>query len=155
MALRAPYTPMHAELDAFLFAQLGEDKSGMAVTVASAIARSGIDPWQEAARIAGLSRVAAIQVLLPMIARSSELVGPVDPQSAADRLVRLLPRRVLPESRPSSWTWKVTSIPPVAIWLTCLALSVGLLFWTMKESATGIDHNPAGFSSSRDISRNP
>lgn len=153
MALRAPYMPPHAELNDFLFAQMGADKSGMVVTVASAIARSGIDPWQEAARIASLSRSAAIQALLPMITRSSETVDPDDARASADRLVRLLPRRVSVTSQSAGW--KLPALSPVSIWLACLFLALGLLFWTMRDSPTGIEQSPAGFSSRSDSSQSP
>lgn len=142
---------MHPDLDAFLFAQMGEDKSGTLVTVASAIARLGIDPWQEAARIASLSQSAAIQALVSMIARSFESVEPGAARATADRLVGLLPKRVATVSRRSGW--KVTSVPPIAIWLACLVVVVGLLLWTMKETATAIDPSPVGLSSSSDRPR--
>lgn len=153
MALRAPYMAQHAELNDFLFAQMGADKSGMVVTVASAIARSGADPWQEAARIASLSRSAAIQVLMPMITHSSQAIDPDDACAAADRLVKLLPKRVPMENHGSG------SKPPAAYlaaaWLVCLVLAVGLLFWTMKGTPTAIDQSPAGFSSRGDAPPKP
>jgi hypothetical protein len=152
MALRASFTPMPPDLNAFLFARMGEDKSGLVVTVASAIARSGIDPWQEAARIARLSQSAAIQVLVPMIARSSEVVDPGDARATADHLVSLLPKSVPTESRRSEW--KMRSIPPAAIWAAGLIVAVGFLFWTMRETGPVIDQSPAGLSSS-DSARNP
>ena len=59
MALNTPFTPPHPDLDAFLHAKIGEDRSGLVVTVASAIAQSGKDPWKEAARLALLTPAAA------------------------------------------------------------------------------------------------
>jgi hypothetical protein len=54
--------------DAFLYAPVGEDKAGIDLTVLSALARLGLDPWSEAARLAELPRAAAIQALTRSIA---------------------------------------------------------------------------------------
>lgn len=132
---------------------MGEDKSGMVVTVASAIARSGIDPWEEAARLAALSPGAAAQVLMPMIARSSETVDPGDARAMADRLVRLLPKWVAAAQVGRS-AWKLTGRPPATVWVVCLLMAVGFLVWTLKEKSIVLDEGPAGIPSSGDASRN-
>jgi hypothetical protein len=40
-----------SEFDVFLLATVGEDRNGMPLTVLSTLARSDLDPWQEAARL--------------------------------------------------------------------------------------------------------
>jgi hypothetical protein len=52
----------------FLYASVGEDKAGIELTVLSALARLGLDPWNEAARLADLPRAAAVQALSKSIA---------------------------------------------------------------------------------------
>jgi hypothetical protein len=52
----------------FLYASVGEDKAGIELTVLSALARLGLDPWKEAARLADLPRAAAVQALAKSIA---------------------------------------------------------------------------------------
>lgn len=42
------------EFDGFLYAQLGEERNGMPLSVLSALAQLQVDPWQKAARLARL-----------------------------------------------------------------------------------------------------
>ena len=57
-----------SEFDDFLFAPIGEDRNGMLLSVLSALARLDLDPWQEAAKLAGLPGETAIQRLASLIA---------------------------------------------------------------------------------------
>jgi len=54
---------LNPEFDDFLFASIGEDRNGMLLSVLSAMARLDVDPWQEAAKLAGLPGQAATQRL--------------------------------------------------------------------------------------------
>lgn len=154
MALRAPFSPMHSDLNAFLFAEIGRDRSGMALTVASAMARSGLDPWAEAARLAALSPAVAIQGLLPMLSKSAEGADLGDVRTVADRLVRLLPRSgASPQARRSSRS--PAGVPAAAAWVVGLAIAIGFLAWTMKERPVALDDGGVGGAVSRDISRRP
>jgi hypothetical protein len=51
MALRNVYVPVLPEMDAFLFASVGEEEKGIPLSVLSALARLGLDPRNEAARL--------------------------------------------------------------------------------------------------------
>ena len=53
----------HPEFDAFLSAPVGEDANGVGLTVMSALARIGLDPWSEAARLSDLPHDAAVEAL--------------------------------------------------------------------------------------------
>ena len=79
-------------LTAFLLAPVGLEGNGMEMTVLSALARLGKDPWVEAARLADLSPAAAVDRLAGAILT---LCGPGWPteeaRDAARRLVVLLP----------------------------------------------------------------
>ena len=78
------------EFDDFLFAPIGEEPNGMSLSVVSALARSNVDPWQEAARLARLPVQAATQRLTSLIAA---LPGrQIDGGAIAARLIALLPR---------------------------------------------------------------
>ena len=93
MALRAPYATLSREFDEFLFAPIGEEENGMALSVMSAFTRLNIDPWREAARLSDLSKEKAVEMLAPIIARIP--VGrwaAVDVPAIARRLVEYLPR---------------------------------------------------------------
>jgi hypothetical protein len=90
------YVPMHApgrmELDEFLSAPICDEKNGMTLSVLSAMARLGIDPWSEAARLADLSRANATATLISLINQVfAEAAAVPDAASIASRLVKLLP----------------------------------------------------------------
>jgi hypothetical protein len=152
MTARSPSVPMHPDLDAFLYARMGEDASGMGVSVISAIARAGIDPWKEATRLAGMSPGAASQVLVPMITLLSA-VAPGDAQARADRLVGLLPKWVAGQAPQADR--KAPTVSPIGAWAALALIAIAFLFWTMKERPVAVDQGPAGLSSSGDVSRNP
>ena len=48
--------PHPPEFDRFLYAYVGEDRNGYAVTVLSTLARLGLDPWKETADLVTLGR---------------------------------------------------------------------------------------------------
>jgi hypothetical protein len=60
---RPELSPGHPEFDAFLSAPLGEGADAVGLTVMSALARVGLDPWTEAARLADLPRETAAEAL--------------------------------------------------------------------------------------------
>jgi hypothetical protein len=92
MALAARFRQLDSSLDDFLFATIGEEENGMRLSVASALARRGMDPWAEARRLAGLPRAKATEAL-------AALVGAIplarwktsDAPKIATRLSQLLP----------------------------------------------------------------
>lgn len=92
--VRAPVM-LPANLGAFLFADVGIEPGGMPLTVLSALARLGLDPWDEAGRLAGLPNREAIGNLACSLAA---LPGtpPADADGVAARLVALLPGRAAP-----------------------------------------------------------
>jgi hypothetical protein len=82
-----------SEFNPFLFAPVGEDMNGMVLSVLSALARLNIDPWQEAAKLAGLSRDAATKRLASVIATLPDGSSThLDSGTIAARLIALLPR---------------------------------------------------------------
>jgi hypothetical protein len=81
------------EFEAFLFAPVGEDGHGMLLSVLSALARLNVDPWREAAKLAGLPVEKATERLTSLMAALPD--GPSghrDSKTIAARLVALLPR---------------------------------------------------------------
>jgi hypothetical protein len=67
MTMRGDYAPMLPEFDAFLFAPVGEEVNGVPLSVLSALARLGLDPWDEAGRLAHLTKEAATDQLARLI----------------------------------------------------------------------------------------
>jgi hypothetical protein len=77
--------------DAFLFASLCEDDE-IVLSVLSVLARQDLDPWQEAARLAGQPKEQAINSLAARIWQSnSERWSPSEASILAIRLIELLP----------------------------------------------------------------
>jgi hypothetical protein len=82
-----------SEFNDFLFAPIGEDRNGMLVSVLSGLARSDVDPWQEAARLAELPGETATQRLASLIGALPDRVASYpESRTIAARLVALLPR---------------------------------------------------------------
>src|ERR1700692_4568792 len=87
-----PVSVPGSEFDEFLFAPIGEDRNGMLVSVLSGLARSDVDPWQEAAKLARLPGETATQRLAALIdALPDRAALYADPRTIATRLVGLLP----------------------------------------------------------------
>jgi hypothetical protein len=92
VALAARFSQLDTSLNDFLFATIGEEQSGMRLSVASALARRGFDPWTEAMRLAGLPRAKASEALAAVIgAVPSARWMPSETAGIATRLSLLLP----------------------------------------------------------------
>lgn len=81
------------EYDAFLFAAIGEDRNGMALSVVSALVRLDVDPWQEAADLARLPFDSAVKRFAGRIAALPDQdQAHRDSPTVAARVIALLPR---------------------------------------------------------------
>ncbi len=88
--------------DAFLYAPVGEDPNGNTVSVLSALARSGLEPWEAAADLAGLNLAEARSRLGTLLVRFADVPAMgQDHAATARRLVDLLPRRAGPIDKAS------------------------------------------------------
>jgi hypothetical protein len=144
------------EFDPFLFASIGEGGHGHPLTVISALAQSGVDPWLEAIGLARLSRELAVARLSRLIAALPGLPAsnrPVD--SIAEELVALLPRTEW--FAPSS---QATPAPPpraviispnlrfrIAVGVLAFLIAVSLLFSTHMLPGAGRDSPPVAAES--------
>jgi hypothetical protein len=68
MTLRQSFRPLRPELDRFLFAAVGVETDGIPLSVISALARLGLDAWEEASRLSSLSEPEAGEQLARLIA---------------------------------------------------------------------------------------
>lgn len=94
MAQQDAFALARSDLNDFLFANIGTEGSGMPLSVISALARQGLDPWQEAGRLAKLPQTAATEGLARLIAAMPADLAPMpDKTAVAARLVALLPRQ--------------------------------------------------------------
>ena len=130
MAFRRVYSLGHSEFNGFLFSLVGEEKNGNQLTVLSALARLGLDPWGEAARLSKLKKEAAISTLAAAIATLPEGDWTVsDSRSIAACLVARLPGHGLSsvtssadggveDQKPESSVWK---------WLTWIAVGLAVI----------------------------
>jgi hypothetical protein len=142
MAMRTQYLPLGPQFGPFLFSSIGEEDNGMQLTVISALARFGLDPWEEAARLAALPKTAAREALVALLARFPEGRWRMsDRASIANRLIGLLPAAAAPiEARPSERQGK-TQRWHTAMWLLWLLLAVSVLVGAYHR--TFVPHVPA------------
>ena len=130
MALSARFSLLHSDLNDFLFASVGDEQNGMPLSVISALTRLGLEPWEEAARLAALPKALAAEALAPMIARLSLAWGQrSDNLAIAQRVVGLLPMRgqVAEPGREQTGAWDKRYSNAVML-LGCLALGAAVLF---------------------------
>jgi len=90
MKLPAQFSLINSEFNAFLFASITDDGKEMPVSVLSALTRLGLDPWQEAARLADLPKDSAATALNDLLGRLPQ--APSGTPEISARLVELLPR---------------------------------------------------------------
>jgi hypothetical protein len=96
-----------SDLNAFLFSDVGQERSGMTMSVVSLIARMGADPWREAGRLAGLPQDAAREWLAQTIASTPSSTWSLpDATVIATRLVALLPSRTAERIIPVPAAWR-------------------------------------------------
>ena len=87
--LRQTETP----LDQFLYAELGNDSAGNTVSVLSALARLGLDPWAEAVELSAMTQDGARQHLRLLLARLHDVPElDHDRDLIIARLVQVLPK---------------------------------------------------------------
>jgi hypothetical protein len=99
MARSLTVSALGPEFENFLFSPIGEDRNDMPVSVLSALARLGFDPWQEAAELAQLPRETATRRLASSIAALPDWpTAHLQDGTIAARLVALLPRKADPET---------------------------------------------------------
>ena len=78
--------------NAFLFAPICEDADGMRLSVLSALARMGVDPWEEATKLAAMPRAIAQSTLISTLELlSGRSWKRPEAEVVAARLIRLLP----------------------------------------------------------------
>ncbi|MEO3431353.1 hypothetical protein AAFN88_21025 [Pelagibius sp. CAU 1746] len=134
MVLRAEYSLGHSRFNEFLFAYVGEERNGVSLTVLSALARLGIDPWEEAARLSEMSEETATSSLTATIAGLPEGNWKAsDSRSIAVRLMNFLPRRRAKSERSQEDGTAEGRIskPATSNWLIWIAFAAILIamFW--------------------------
>ena len=140
MALPSRFSLLNANLDPFLFASIGKEESGMSLSVASALARLGSDPWIEAERLAGMPQAMAADALAAMLARMPKAGWkPSESRAIAARLVQLLPRGVTTPSpsESSKPDGRKAGVPLTWTHVLVMLLGLGLLAYTVFSMFAG------------------
>jgi len=153
---RAAQVPRNGpEYSAFLYATICADANENPLSVLSAMARMNLDPWQEAANLAGLpvkaaaSRLASLIVALPNRPPMQDEAGLV-----AARLITLLPQRGRPvpqlpqESRPSVPPYlqgvikALSSKGAIYVILLLIVLTLGAKWFVASRAPTATAQTP-------------
>jgi hypothetical protein len=80
------------QFDDFLFARIDEESDATPLSVLSVLARLGVDPWAEAAKLAQLPRLSAAERLAAFIAATPGAPsGYLSAKTVCERLIDLLP----------------------------------------------------------------
>jgi hypothetical protein len=151
---RARFLTLNASYEDFLFAPVCEDANGMRLSVISALARTNVDPWEEATRLAAMPKAIAEKTLLSIL----ELVSGrswKSPEAAAiaAQLVRLLPQSG--ELAPMAAAGTGNAAPGIAkvinlqknYWWLWVAMALAMSFMTPHREA-GTSSAPAVASES-------
>jgi len=147
-----------ADVNEFLFADVGIEPSGMVLSVVSLFARQGSDPWREANRLAELPKAMAADSLAHSIADLSPGQWNLpDAGVIAARLIALLPARPARGERrgPANlMDWLPSSRN--AMLLACVVLGVVVAVSMMlrsgpaavdgRDSSTFVPHSPGDTS---------
>src|SRR5215208_6909479 len=122
MALRPLFRPLRPDLDPFLFAVVREERDGISLSTISALTQLGLDPWDEAGRLAGLTKRDAVEQLTGLLLR---LPGPSRPLAEEVRQIAIALIDVLPpanriaEPAGTRGTGQATTSRDRAFWVIC------------------------------------
>jgi hypothetical protein len=145
-----PFSLSRSDLNAFLFAEIGIEPSGMPLSVVSMLARLGDDPWSEAGRLAELPRADGADRLAHTIAGLPQNLWPFPEASTiATRLIALLP------ARPADPAPVRTAIDPgraravgAGVLVACIAIGAAFTFGTLlHRNPTRLDADSAVMAS--------
>ena len=130
--------PDGSDYDAFLFAEVGEDRTGSAVTVLSALARLDLEPWTEARELSRLGPGDAQIRLATHFAGITDIPAlALASESRVAKLVSLLPKHAPPRFS-KSLEADTSNFPKLSMsWITVVIVGVVLLTWFFYLAQTG------------------
>jgi len=136
MSLRRLYAPLRPDLDDFLFAAVGEEINGAPLSMISVLTRLGLDPWDEAGRLASLGKQEAIDRLAQIIARLPDAPWPaLEATRIAGGLIELLPKRGETRSSRTADPPRRLARPPAQakLWLIGLILGAAVVVTVIAQ----------------------
>jgi hypothetical protein len=126
-----------SEFDAFLFAAIGEDQNGLPLSVVSLLGRMDLDPWQEAANLAGLRAEVAAQKLATLLAALPDSsLKRSDAGTMAARLIAQLPRRAASDAQSLGAMRVRDTVHPHAL-VTAILFALWTIWVLSAPSVTG------------------
>lgn len=156
---RSRFSNLNPSFDDFLFAPVCDEANGMQLSVLSALARSNVDPWEEAIRLAAMPKAIAERTLLSIINLvAGKSWNPPEAQATAARLVGLLPHAVNGASAtaPGAARSSVKS-PMTSYWWVWVGFALAMSFIMPQHQATTAnpDLPPATMSESAPAMHKP
>ena len=127
MALRPLFAPLRPDLGRFLFAVVREERDGIPLSTISALAQLGLDPWDEAGRLAGLAKRDAVEQLTGLLLRLPSPSRPLaeEVRQIAVALIDVLPRaNGIAEPAGTRGTGPAATLCDRAFWIICRVLVV-------------------------------
>jgi hypothetical protein len=150
---RSSFAARTSAFDDFLYAPIGDEDNGMVLTALSALARLGVDPWDEAARLSALPRDVATKRLTAIIAGLSRGQW-APPENIAGRLTALLPSPVHTSPAQAAPTKNpAKALSPAAIVMLLAIIVINILAFTIlrhHEVQPGADPSAVTDSSTTD-----
>ncbi len=138
MTRSASISRLTSEFDDFLFAPIGDERNGMLLSVLSALARLGVDPWLEAAHLTHMPEETATERMASLIAALPDRPSAQpDSASVAARLIALLPRgnatnKALRAPTPDG---PAAAKSQTILFVTLMALLLGAQFFTASRQS--------------------
>jgi hypothetical protein len=137
-----------AQFEKFLYAPIRENRNGTPLTVLSALARSNVDPWQEAVSLARMpSDAAAVRLTALIAALPGEPTDDIPALSSAADLVALLPKTTAFTVGPSDGVFAAVGPQQAQIRFALGALAIlvmiALALSASLSSAPGIGAKPS------------
>jgi hypothetical protein len=148
----------NSSLNPFLFADVGTETNGSALTMLSVLARLGQDPWAEAARWTTMPKAAAIDCLAQSINKMPlDSAALAERRATAARLILLLPVQVQTSGQTIRAALTSSAMPNwIPIAFVCISLLMGFAFSQASApvaptdaampSAETVDHHPAAIT---------
>ncbi|MEA2789773.1 MAG: hypothetical protein QOG73_2179 [Acetobacteraceae bacterium] len=138
MATSDAFAFKNSGLNAFLFAEVGQELNGSPLTILSVLARLGKDPWAEAAKWVAMPKSATIDRLTQSISQMPLCPEALtDARATASRLILLLPSQTsAPRENERPAAAGKASVPRWVLVAICLA-AIGLGFaFTMAPTSS-------------------
>ena len=143
MARTASSSRLSGDFDRFLFEPIGQDRNGMPLSVASALARMDLDAWQEAATLVALPAETAVKKLTALLDTiPDQSLMELNRPALVTRLIALLPSpaRSNSPSPPIAASAGAFALPRVS--KKAILFTLGFLVLLISQFAMSLPDSP-------------